>query len=285
MWPLGHMGPAIHRALDIPYGGFTHGLELTGALVPGLLRNIGRHARLLTAASDWARRRLERAFGWTGRMALLPSGIDTAHFRPDVSDAAVRERHALGAAPVVACVSRLVARKGQDMLIRAWPAVQAAVPDAKLLVVGHGPHAPTLRALARRLGVERDVVFAGAVPYAELPAYFRAGDVFAMPCRARWFGLDVEALGAVFLQGAAVGRPVVVGDSGGAPETVKDGETGTVVDPTSPVAIAGVLSRLLTDAGLRQRMGAAGAEWVHREWSWDAMATRLSALINEAVKR
>jgi phosphatidyl-myo-inositol dimannoside synthase len=283
-WPLGHMGPAIRRTLGIPYAGFTHGLELTGALVPGLLHHIGRDAALLTAVSAWARRKLEGAFGWRGRMELLPSGIDTGRFRPDVSDAAVRERHGLGDAPVVCCVSRLVPRKGQDLLIRALPAVANAFPRVRLLIVGSGPYAAALRDLARRTGVADRVVFSGAVPYAELPSYFRAGDVFAMPCRVRWFGFDVEALGAVFLQGAAVGRPVIAGDSGGAPEAVKPGETGLVVDPRSPAALATAIASLLDDPQRAAAMGRAGAEWVHREWTWEAMAGRLGGLLERAVR-
>ncbi|MEP7381748.1 MAG: glycosyltransferase family 4 protein [Gemmatimonadota bacterium] len=279
LWPLGHMGPAVSRKLSIPYGGFSHGLELTGALVPGLLRHIGARASLLTAVSSWARSKLEPAFGWQGRMQLLPSGIDTGAFHPAVSDVAVRERHGLGDAPVVCCVSRLVARKGQDMLIRALPRLALAVPDVRLMIVGSGPYETTLRALARTTGVAGRVIFTGAVPYAELPAHFRAGDVFAMPCRSRLRGLDIEALGAVFLQGAAVGRPVVAGRSGGAPEAVKDGETGLVVDPDSPALIADALARLLSDRPLAHRMGTAGAEWVHNEWTWDAMTTRLMAML------
>ena len=282
-WPLGHMGPAIRRKLDIPYGAFAHGLELTAAVMPGALSHIGRSAALVTAVSDWARRKLEPAFGWQGRMPLLPSGIDTAHFRPDTSDALVRERHALGSDFVVCCVSRLVARKGQDTLIRAWPAVRSAFPRARLLLVGHGPYEAALRHLARRTGVSDSVVFAGAVPYADLPAYFRAGNVFAMPCRSRWLGFDIEALGAVFLQGAAVGRPVIAGASGGAPETVQPGTTGLVVNPGSPAAVAGAIQQLLSDATLRERMGAAGAAWVHSAWTWDAMAARLEQLLAEAL--
>lgn len=284
-WPLGHLGPAIRRKLGIPYGGFTHGLELTGALVPGLLRHIGRDASLLTAASAWARGKLEGAFGWRDRMKVLPSGIDAARFRPDTSDAVVRQRHALGSAPVVCCVSRLVARKGQDMLIRALPTVARTVPDVKLLIVGIGPYERSLRELARRTGVEDRVVFAGAAPYEELANYFRAGDVFAMPCRSRWFGFDIEALGAVFLQGAAVGRPVIAGDSGGAPEAVRHGETGLVVDPTRPEPLAEALLALLTDRARAAAMGRAGAEWMHREWTWAHMARRMEAMFREALAR
>jgi phosphatidylinositol alpha-1,6-mannosyltransferase len=277
------MGPAIRRKLGIPYIGFTHGLELTGTLVPGLLRHIGRDASMLTAASAWACRALEKSFGWQGRMEVLPSGIDTDEFRPDVSDAAVRERHALGDAPVVCCVSRLVARKGQDMLIRALPAVANAVPGVKLLIVGSGPYDATLRKLAAETGVADRVVFPGAVPYAELPAYFRAGDVFAMPCRLRWFGFDVEALGAVFLQGAAVGRPVIAGDSGGAPEAVIPGKTGLVVDPTRPEPLAETIVSLLSDRPRAEAMGKAGAHWVHTEWTWEKMADRLKGIVQRVT--
>lgn len=282
IWPLGHMGPGIRRKLEIAYGGFSHGLELTAALVPGLLGPIGRHASLLTAASAWSRRKLEAAFGWEGRMPVLTSGIDVGTFRPDLDDAAVRERHSLGSAPVICCVSRLVPRKGQDLLIRAMPAIGSAVPDARLLLVGHGPYEGTLRRLARDTKVENRVVFAGRVSYEDVPLYFRTGDVFAMPCRSRWFGLDIEALGAVFLQGAAVGRPVIAGDSGGAPEAVKHGETGLVVDPTSVSAVAEACIRLLHDPALAAKMGAAGAAWVHSDCTWEAMTAQLTGLIERA---
>lgn len=283
-WPLGHMGPGIRRKLGIPYLGFTHGLELTGTLVPGLLRHIGRDAAMLTAVSKWAQEALGPSFGWEGRMELLPSGIDTDMFRPDVSDAVVRERHALGDAPVVCCVSRLVARKGQDLLIRALPMVARSVPDVRLLIVGIGPYEGELRKLAAASGMADRIVFAGAAPYAELAAYFRAGDVFAMPCRLRWFGFDVEALGAVFLQGASVGRPVIAGDSGGAPEAVKHGETGLVVDPNRPEPLAEAITSLLTDRARAEAMGKAGAEWVHAEWTWDTMAARLDRILRDILR-
>ncbi len=280
IWPLGHMGPAIQRKLGIPYGGFSHGLELTGARVPGLLRHIGTNASVLTAVSDWARRKLEPAFGWNGRMALLPSGIDADAFHVDVSDHKVRTQLGLDDAPVVCCVSRLVARKGQDMLIRALPQLALTVPRVKLLIVGSGPYEEELRSLVRREQVNDRVIFTGAVPYAQLPQYFRAGNVFAMPCRSRLGGLDIEALGAVFLQAAAVRRPVVVGDSGGAPEAVRDGETGIVVNPEYPSAIADALADLLLNPTRADNMGRAGAKWVHDEWTWDAMASRLRDLLS-----
>ena len=284
IWPLGHMGPGIRRKLGIPYAGMSQGLELTAARIPGLLARIGRDALFVTAGSAWTRSRLERAFRREGDMPLMASGIDTDAFTPAVSDALVRKRHALGDAPVICCVSRLVPRKGQDMLIRALPRVAQAIPAVRLLIVGIGPYERALRNLAQQSGVSDRVVFAGAAPYAELPAYFRAGDVFAMPCRARRFGLDVEALGAVFLQAAAVGRPVLVGRSGGAPEAVRDGETGIVVDPTSPEAIAREMSGLLGDPARAAAMGAAGARWTHSEWTWEAQSAHLRTLLLTSLR-
>ena len=283
-WPLGHMGPGIRTKLDIPYLGFTHGLELTGALVPGLMRPIGRYASMLTAASRWSKGKLEPAFGWEGRMPVLPSGIDTERFHPGVSDAAVRERHALGSLPVICCVSRLVPRKGQDMLIRALPAIARQVPEVRLLIVGVGPYDASLRKLAASTGVSDRVIFAGAASYEELAAYFRAGDVFAMPCRVRWFGFDIEALGAVFLQGAAVGRPVIAGATGGATEAVIHGKTGLAVDPTRPEPLVEAITPLLLDRDRAEAMGKAGAQWMHTEWTWDHMAGRLKGMLAGITK-
>ena len=127
---------------------------------------------------------------------------------------AVRARHGIGDSPLLVCVSRLVARKGQDQLIRALPAIARAVPGVRLLIVGDGPTGPALCRLAARTGVTERVVFAGSVAWSDLPQYYAAGDVFAMPCRTRGAGLDVEGLGIVFLEAAAAGLPVIAGRIG-----------------------------------------------------------------------
>ncbi|CAM5459808.1 Glycosyl transferase family 1 OS=Streptomyces antimycoticus OX=68175 GN=SSPO_071170 PE=4 SV=1 [Streptomyces antimycoticus] len=138
----------------------------------------------------------------------------------------IRARLGLAERPVVVCVSRLVPRKGQDTLIQAMPRILKRVPDAVLLIVGGGPYAKDLSRLAETEGVADSVRFTGPVPWEELPAHYGAGDVFAMPCRTRRGGLDVEGLGIVYLEASATGLPVVAGDSGGAPDAVLDGETG-----------------------------------------------------------
>ena len=194
----------------------------------------------------------------------------------------MRARHGLTGRPVIVCISRLVPRKGQDMLIRALPVIRRRVPGAALLLVSGGPYRKTLERLARDHDVERDVVFTGSVPWTELPAHYAAGDVYAMPCRTRAAGLDVEGLGIVYLEASATGLPVVGGDSGGAPDAVREGETGYVVGGRDVEALAGRLTELLTDAALAERMGAAGRAWVEQEWRWETQASRLTRLLGAA---
>jgi phosphatidylinositol alpha-1,6-mannosyltransferase len=128
--------------------------------------------------------------------------------------------------------------------------------------------------------VERDVVFTGSVAWQRLPAYYAAGDVFAMPCRTRYAGMDVEGLGVVFLEAAASGLPVVAGDSGGAADAVRAGETGLVVDGRSVDAVAAAVGDLLVDDVRAKAMGAAGRAWVETSWQWDRTADRLRELLS-----
>jgi phosphatidylinositol alpha-1,6-mannosyltransferase len=187
----------------------------------------------------------------------------------------VRARRGLGAdQPVVVCVSRLVGRKGQDQLIRALPALRRRVPGTALLLVGGGPDRQRLVRVATDAGVAPHVVLTGSVPWEELPAHYAAGDVFAMPCRTRRAGLEVEGLGIVFLEAAASGLPVVAGDSGGAPDAVLPGETGTVVDGTDLDAITRAVGDLLADPGRAAAMGAAGRTWTEQAWTWDRLGAR-----------
>ncbi|HEX5597276.1 MAG TPA: glycosyltransferase family 4 protein, partial [Micromonosporaceae bacterium] len=209
----------------------------------------------------------------------LAPGVDVDTYHPDANGAEVRARHGLSDRPVVVCVSRLVPRKGQDALIRALPVIRRRVSDAALLIVGGGPYRRALENLARQAGVESHVVFTGSVPAEELPAHYAAGDVYAMPCRTRNGGLDVEGLGIVYLEASATGLPVVAGDSGGAPDAVRDGETGYVVGGRDLDQVADRVATLLADRDLARRMGAAGRAWVEDEWRWETQAQRMAALL------
>jgi phosphatidyl-myo-inositol dimannoside synthase len=283
--PLALLAPDLRRAGAQRIVASTHGHEVGWALVPGgrhALRRIGAECDVVTFLTEYTRRRLAGALGPQATLRRLVPGVDAAQFHPGVDGSAVRARYGLAGRPVVACVSRLVPRKGQDVLIRALPIVQRQVPDAALLLVGRpnrSRFAASLRRRAQREGVSDDVVITGGVPASELVEHYAAGEVFAMPCRTRRFGLDVEGLGIVFLEASALARPVVAGASGGAPEAVVPGVTGYVVDGRDPARVADRLVRLLRDAAERDRMGRAGRSWVEQEWTWDATAARLYDLV------
>ena len=153
-----------------------------------------------------------------------------------------------------------------EMAVIAFVAVLVLGPDR-------------LPELARQAGVERDVVFTGSVPAEELPAHYAAGDVYAMPCRTRNRGLDVEGLGIVYLEASAIGLPVIAGDSGGAPDAVREGETGHVVSGRDLAQLTDRIVGLLDDRDLAHQFGAAGRAWVEREWRWELQADRMAALL------
>ncbi|MGW1602643.1 glycosyltransferase family 4 protein [Streptomyces eurythermus] len=282
--PLGLMAPALRKAGAERLVATTHGHEAGWAQLPAarqLLRRIGESTDTLTYLGEYTRSRIATALTPRAgsRMVQLPPGVDEKTFHPGSGGDAVRARLGLTDRPVVVCVSRLVPRKGQDTLIQAMPRILAAEPDTVLLIVGGGPYERDLRRLARETGVAGSVRFTGAVPWAELPAHYGAGDVFAMPCRTRRGGLDVEGLGIVYLEASATGLPVVAGDSGGAPDAVLDGETGWVVRGGEPAEAADRIVTLLRDPGLRRRMGERGRLWVEEKWRWDLLAENLKELL------
>ena len=283
--PLGLLADRLRQAGARRVVGLTHGHETWWAKVPAArhaLRRIGTGCDVLTYVSEFCRRRIATALSddVAARMVRLAPGVDTQVFRPGVGGAVIRERLGIDPdRPVLVSVSRFVDRKGQDALIKAMPHVLRTVPDALLLLVGDGPTRGRLDRLVRDNDLARSVVFAGAVPWSEAPGWFDVGDVFAMPCRTRKGGLEPEALGIVFLEAQACAHPVLVGDSGGAPETVLHGETGYVVDPFNPVAIAARAVDLLSDLDRARSMGEKGRAWVEREWSWEESVAILRGLV------
>lgn len=282
--PLGLMAPTLRAAGIKRTVATTHGHEIWWASTPGAaqaMRRIGDTNDVLTYLGDYTRKRIGRALSKAARarMVQLTPGVDDATFRPDVDGSAVRRAHGLTDRPVVVCVSRLVRRKGQDMLIRSLPLIHQQEPEAAVLIVGDGPERGRLEKIVDQLDLRRDVVFTGAVPWADTPPYFAAGDVFCMPARTRKAGLEAEALGIVYLEASATGLPVVGGNSGGAPDAVREGITGYVVDGRCTEQIALHVGALLKDRELATEMGQAGRKWVEAAWRWDDLAGRLDGLL------
>ncbi|NMO03352.1 glycosyltransferase family 4 protein [Gordonia sp. TBRC 11910] len=281
--PLAVLAPSVRRAGARRVIASTHGHEVGWSMLPiarQVLRVIGHHTDVVTFVSKYTRGRFAAAFGADASLEYLPPGVDTDRFSPDpVARQRLRERHDLGDKPVVLCLSRLVPRKGQDVLIEALPAIREQIADATLVIVGGGPYGDTLREMAAASPVSEHIVFTGSVPADELAAYHNVADVFAMPSRTRGKGLDVEGLGIVYLEASASGVPVVAGMSGGAPETVREGQTGLVVDGRSANAVAAGVVDILSDRDRARAMGAAGREWIVGQWRWAQIAARLRELL------
>ena len=289
--PHGLLVPMLQRR-GLPVAvATTHGAEAGMAGYPGgraILRAAGQ-AQVLTHLGAWTRSQVARALvgqrpesGW----ARLAPGVDLDAWRrtPAVLERAAALRKELGIhdRPVVACVSRLVRRKGQDRLIAAMSTVVRTHPDTVLLIVGAGPLASKLRAQAAPLG--SSVVFTGRVPYDELPAYTAVADIAGLPARSRLGGLDVEGLGIVLLEAAAMGLPTIAADTGGVPDALVPGTTGLLLpaltdERAQVAALAEAIVTLLDDAGLRSRLGEQGRRWVEQHWSWDVPARTLANLL------
>ncbi|MEV6773226.1 glycosyltransferase family 4 protein [Nocardia sp. NPDC051030] len=282
--PLALMSPLLRKAGAERIIASTHGHEVGWSMLPGArqaLRVIGDHTDVITYVSKYTRGRFAAAFGAQAALEYLPPAVDSEVFKPDpAAREELRARYGLGDRPTILCLSRLVPRKGQDALIIALKDIRARVDGAVLVIAGGGPYEPKLRALAEAMGVAEHVVFTGRVPSKELAAHHTIADVFAMPCRTRGFGLDVEGLGIVFLEASASGVPVVAGDSGGAPETVREGETGHVVNGRKTDSITEAIVAILSDRDAAAAMGAAGRTWVQQQWRWDLMGTRLRELLD-----
>ncbi|MGI8615927.1 MAG: glycosyltransferase family 4 protein [Actinomycetota bacterium] len=283
-FPLALLGPRL-ASRGTPSVVLVHGFDYWLSTVPvahSVMKRMTSRASRVAGCSEFISRRVRTAVPRQIPVSVLHPGADVERFRPDLPTADIRERHGLGDRPLIVCVSRLVPRKGQDVLIRAMRAVQRRVPEAALLIVGSGPYEAKLRSLAERAPT-RSVSFAGEVTEGDLPRYYAVGEVFAMPCRTRLAGLEVEGWGNVFIEAAACGRPVVVGDSGGSREALVHGETGLLVDGSEVEGVADALATLLEDPPYARRLGKNGRARVEREHTWPRVAERLAGWLREAT--
>jgi len=283
--PLATMGPRLSR-LGTPYIVAAHGFDYWLSLAPGAHTTLkyvtSRAARVAVMCSAFIARVVRTSVPARVPVSVLYPGADIERFRPDLPTLDLRRRFHAEDRPLIVCVSRLVRRKGQDALIRAMPTIVRRVPDAHLLIVGDGPDRDRLEAMAPG-APHGSLSFAGQVSEHDLPGYYAAGDAFAMPCRTRLGGLEIEGWGNVFLEAAACGRPVVVGDSGGARESLVDGVTGLLVDGRQTGAVAEAISALLADPARAAAMGKAGRARVERSYTWPRIAGTLAAWLRDAV--
>jgi phosphatidylinositol alpha-1,6-mannosyltransferase len=276
--PLGLLGPGLHRR----YAVVLHGAEVTvPGRLPGTRQALARvlaGADRIIAAGGYPAAEAERALGRAlPPTTIIPPGVDTSRFHPVDEERRAKTRADFGLpveGRVVLGVSRLVPRKGFDVLIDAVARLAPQRPDLVVAIAGAGRDRKRLE--RRAIAAAAPVRFLGRVSNDDLPALYASADVFAMLCRNRWAGLEQEGFGIVFVEAAACGVPAVAGASGGAGEAVTDGATGFVVDPPTDVGqIADRLSRLLDDDALRARMGAAARARAVAELDHDLLAARL----------
>ena len=280
-FPLGVVGPH----LGLPYAVLLHGAEVAfpGRLPAsrGLLAHVLRRSSLVVSAGGYPAAEAARALRGRGMPPVveIPPGVDLDRFRPLSPSERSEARRDLGLpidGPLVVSVSRLVPRKGMDVLVDAAVLLRADLPDLTVAIAGRGRDSDRLAGRIAEHGAP--VRLLGGVADADLPRLVGAADVFAMLCRNRWLGLEQEGFGIVFLEAAAAGVPQVAGASGGAGEAVADGVTGLVVRrPTDVRSIAAALARLLGDQKLRTQMGAASRRRAEASFDYDRLAPRLAA--------
>ena len=283
--PLALMASNLRRAGVARVIALTHGHEVWWSKVfPFTLamRRIGSSVDVLTYLGEFTRTAIAGALApkSADAMVKIAPGIDTEHFAP-IDSSSLRESLGLGEKKVIVSVGRLVHRKGQDRLIESMRAIVQEIPTAHLLLIGEGPYRQHLQALVRKYALDDHISFIGRIQYADLPQYICVGEIFAMPSRSRFFGLEVEGLGIVYLEASACGLPVIAGASGGAPDAVIDGTTGVVVDGLDSAAIAVAAINLLNNPTQARLMGQAGRRWIVEKWNRQIWADAFKKLINE----
>lgn len=274
--PLGRLGPRLRKQTGLPFTVVAHGtgeilLPSRLPFVRQSLRNVLVSADIVFPVSEFTKGAVDKLTRRKARTVVVNPTVDIDRFSLEVSGAAVRTEHGLGGGFTVLFLSRLVKRKGADILLRAI----AATKGTTLVVGGTGPEGPALARLAGELEIDDRVIFAGLVPDERLPEYYAAADVFCMPCTNRYGGLDTEGFGVVYLEAQATGVPCIAGRCGGSAEAVADGISGIVIDDPTPRNIGLAIVELGKSTALRAKLGGAGRSRVERSFAPTVAARRM----------
>jgi phosphatidylinositol alpha-1,6-mannosyltransferase len=289
---LTHRFTAIHAGRALPEGItawlvarltlhpvviYAHGEELTTWGHGGkykAMRFALRHADRVIANSEFTRDALIKMNVDPASITLIYPGVDVARFRPGLACADLRQ--AVGVADsgkLILSVGRLSRRKGFDQVIQALPALIQAGLDIQYVLIGIGEDYDYLFDLARKHGVAERVHLLGHVSADDLPRWYNACDVFAMPNRE--INGDTEGFGMVFIEAAACAKTVVAGTAGGTGAAVVNGVTGLRVDSNEAAMVTAALRYLLDDPLLVLRMGEAGLVRAQAEFAWERVADKM----------
>jgi phosphatidylinositol alpha-1,6-mannosyltransferase len=273
--PEGLLATVLHWWSGTPFVCFVHGEELTLAgtskELTRLTQKVLREASRIVANSQHTKQILMTTWAVPGdRVVVMHPGVDTTRFKPAPIDAAARARLGWTNRRVVLTVGALQKRKGQDMLIRALPAIRARCPDVLYAIVGEGWERPYLDGIAAECGVGDLVQFRGVPGDEALIECYQQCDLFALPNRQ--VGWDFEGFGIVLLEAQACGKPVIAGSSGGTSEAIAPSQTGGLVACDTPEPLAQAVVDLLDAPERRARMGANGREWAVGHFDWTVLA-------------
>ena len=281
---LAPVGWLLGRLLRVPYGVSLHGGELHRyfdwlPVKRTLLFSLNRADFIIVNTHFTRRQYLERGVRPDQTFVVVYPGVDVDLFHLGVDGADLRDRFGLAGKRVILTVARLVDWKGHDLVLAALPAVLRQVPGTHYLIAGDGPYRQDLERLTVALGLQDCVTFAGFVPDAELPALYAAADLFVQPSREAGGNTAIEGFGITLVEAGACGLPVIGGRTGGTGEAIADGDTGVLVDPYDPDALAAAMVRLLQDDAYARRLGEqARARAVH-EFAWPVQTTRLQTFL------
>lgn len=240
-----------------------------------------RQASLVLANSSFTQAELVREGVSPERTSILHPGVDGRMFHPGIGSSRVEDRHGLKGRKVVLSVGRLIARKNFEAVLRAMPMVLSRFPSLAYVIVGDGPERGRVASLVNSLGLSEHVVLTGALDHQDLPAYYCASDVFAMPSLD--FDRDNETFGMVYLEANACSVPVIGGRAGGIGDAVIDRETGLLVDPRRVDQLATAMLRLLSDRDYAQSLGRNGRLRVEREFTWEIVGEQLEGYLEAAA--
>lgn len=289
MLPIGWIAASRMGSRKRPYVLLTYGNDLLQPRQSFIKRKMllaaVRGAETVIAISEFTKQAAMELGVPAERIVIIPPGIDVKAFKYDAKAAnALRER-SLGAKKVLLSVGRIVERKGADRVIKAMPAILKEVPSAHYVILGDGPHKPTLMQLAKDNGVADHVEFVGEVTDKDMLAYYSACDLFIMPSRYIPEKGDVEGFGIVYIEANCCGKPVIGGNVGGAKDAVIDGKTGLLVDPIDTTAIAKAVIRIFKNPVLGARLGRQGRIRAEKELDWPVIGRKLHAVLDKAAKK
>ena len=273
-WPVpqGLFGLVARRSHDVRLVATFHGADLVLVarfpILKHFLRRFVGQCDDFSANSSYTARELVRLTGQTPR--IIPFGI---HLPPEQDWPATPGR--------ILTVGRLIARKGHIYLVRAMDQLRD-LPDAHLVIVGHGHEREAIEQEIARLGLEDRVTLTGRVSDEELEAYYQSCQVFVLPAIVDEWG-DTEMLGMVSLEAMRYCKPVIASNVGGIPDIVVDGESGVLVPQKDPEALAAAIRRLLTNPDLARRIGHDGYRFAHRHFSWESVERATRAMYGETT--